>query len=291
MGSASGAGVMICGAVMLVNERLGSWAGAEADGTIWQLPTEVIVAEDGLEVLRAGTRALGLELSAGQERQFRSYQAGLEEWNTRVNLSSAAALADAERVHFLDSLTMVPLLRREASEDARVVDVGAGAGFPGVPAKLLLPRLRLTLVEATGKKAAFLEWLVTELGLEGVEVVAQRAEALAHQKGYREGFDVAVAKALGPLATVLELTLPFCRQGGLVVALRAGDVAGEVAAATGVAEQLGGQVRPLLPVHAPGLRRDAALVVLDKLGPTPDRYPRRVGVPAHQPLPGLARPQ
>ena len=210
-----------------------------------------------MEVLRAGAKSLGLELSAAQERQFHRYREGLVQWDRRVNLTSPAALADVERVHFLDSLSVVPLVRREAAETARLIDVGAGAGFPGVPLKLLLPGLRLTLVEATGKKADFLRWLVAELGLKDVDVRSQRAEELAHQPGYREAFDVATARALGSLATVLELTLPFCTVGGLVVAQRAGDVAAEASDVGEAALALGGRVRSVVPVRLVGLRDDA----------------------------------
>lgn len=242
-----------------------------------------------MEALRIGAEALGLALSEGQEDQFRRYLQGLAEWNQRANLTSSSALANAERTHFLDSLTVVPLLRREALDAGRLIDVGTGAGFPGVPVKLLLPKLGLTLVESTGKKAEFLRWLVAELGLEEVEVVCERAEVLAHRPGYREAFDVATARAVGELATVLELTLPFCKKGGLVVAQRAGDVAGEAVKATDAAEALGGRLRPVEPVQVPGLREDAALVVADKLASTSPRFPRRSGVPAHRPLAGRTK--
>ena len=239
-----------------------------------------------MEALRAGARMLGLELSAVQERQFHRYREGLSEWNKRVNLTSRAALADAERVHFLDSLSVAPVLLREVPKTAQVIDVGAGAGFPSIPVKLLLPAIRLTLVEATGKKADFLRWLVSALGLKDVCVVAQRAEELAHQPGYRESFDVATARALGSLPTVLELTMPFCEVGGIVVTPRAGDVSVEVDQASGVAEALGGRLRPTVQVDIAGLRSDAALVVADKVTRTEGRYPRRSGVPARRPLAG-----
>ena len=237
-----------------------------------------------LLVLREGMRLLGLELSAELEHRFHRYQEGLAQWNQRVNLTSKAALADAERVHFLDSLALVPLLQREMPDALSMVDVGAGAGFPSVPMKLFVPRLHLTLVEATSKKADFLSWLVMELELQNVNVVAQRAETLAHDSRYRESFDVATARALGPLATVLELTLPFCRIGGVAVMPRAGDVAGEVAAATAVAQELGGLLQPPELVQVSTLRKDSAVVLVDKVALTNTRYPRRAGLPARRPM-------
>ena len=235
-------------------------------------------------VLQEGARRLGLGLSAKQERQFNLYQEGLAGWNRQVNLTSKTALAGIERVHFLDSLALVPLMQRDMPNALSLVDVGAGAGFPGVPVKLALPDLRLTLVEATSKKADFLRWLVAELGLSNVDVVAQRAEQLAHVPGYREAFDVATARALGPLAAVLELTLPFCRMEGMVMAPRAGDVADEVTSAAPIAHELGGHLRPPEPAPLPASRKGASIVLADKVAPTSPRYPRRAGLPAHRPL-------
>lgn len=243
---------------------------------------------DTFEILRNGVYSLGLELSPVQEKQIRDYHKGLAKWNHYVNLTSSNALTDSYRIHFLDSLTIVPLLRKELGEAFWMIDVGTGGGFPGLPTKLFLPKTRLTLVEVTVKKAAFLGWLIETLDLQRVEVIAQRAEALAHGEDYRGAFDAVVARALGTFATTLELTLPFCKIGGLVVAMRAGNVLGDVARAVGVAEKLGGHVRPLIPVAIPGLREDAVLVVVDKVNPTPNQYPRRIGVPAHRPLAGSA---
>ena len=237
-----------------------------------------------LEALAAGARALGLELTPNQDTQFTRYLDELVRWNRRANLTSAAALADAERVHFLDSLTLVPLLRRECPDARRLIDVGAGAGFPGLPIKLVLPQLHVVLVEATAKKAEFLRWVIAELGLEGVEVHATRAELAAHDSDHREAYDVATARALGPLPLVLELTLPFCRVGGMAVAPRAGDVAAEVEEARGAAVTLGGSLRAVAQVRAPGLRADAALAVADKVASTPSRYPRRTGALTKRPL-------
>ena len=239
-----------------------------------------------LEVLRKGARTLGLELSRAQIGQFRRYLAGLLEWNRRGGLTSPKALAEAERAHFLDSLTLVPLLKRRLPDVRRVVDVGTGGGFPGVPIKLAMPGLHLVLVEATQKKADFLRWLVAELGLADVEVLAQRVEEVAHQPPYREGFDAATARALGSLPAVLELTLPLCRIGGLVIAPRRGGVAVEVAGSAHALEALGGRLEAVEPVTVtvPGLQAGSELVVIEKVAPTPDRYPRRPGMPAKRSL-------
>ena len=237
-----------------------------------------------MDGLVTAATALGVHLSKGQKCSFQRYLLGLTKWSERVNLTSPRVLADATRVHFLDSLTLVPVLRELGREVTSLVDVGAGAGFPGVPVKLALPHVRLALVEANGKKANFLRWLVEALTLGATTVLADRAENLAHREVHREAYDVATARAVGTLPTVLELALPFCQVGGIAVLPRAGDVAAQVASAARAAGMLGGRIRAPIPVTAQGLRADAAIVVVDKVEPTPARYPRRSGMPATRPL-------
>jgi 16S rRNA (guanine527-N7)-methyltransferase len=246
-----------------------------------------------MDRLVAGAAALGLPLSDAQRARFARYQALLLDWNTRLNLTAIVEPAAVERLHFLDSLTCaLPLLARWGTAAAipplRVIDVGSGAGFPGLPLKLALPQLRLTLLEATGKKAAFLAHVVAELELDGVTVVAERAEVAAHQAVHREAYDVALARALATLPVLLELTLPFLRVGGLLVAPRKGDLAGELARAALALRELGGAARPPQPIALPELADGRALVLVDKVAPTPAAYPRRPGLPAKRPL--AARP-
>jgi len=228
--------------------------------------------------LKEGAAALGVPLDAAQLRLFARYRASLENWNLRLNLTSAAALADIERSHFLDALTLVPYLRTLPA-GARLVDIGSGAGFPGVPLKLALPGIELALVEATAKKAGFLRWLVNELGLSGVTVHNRRAEELAHDPELRERFDAATARALGALPTVLELTLPFLRVGGVLLAQRGTDGPAEASSVTAAAEVLGGQVRAVEKAGEPRW-----VVLVDKVSPIDLRYPRRSGMPVKYPL-------
>ena len=242
-------------------------------------------AGDGLETLAAGARQAGCELTGPQVDLFRRYLAGLRAWSRRANLVSAAALADAERVLFLDSVALVPVLRREQVSATRLIDVGAGAGFPGLVLKLLLPELDVVLLEATRKKASFLTWMAEELGLRGVQVLAERAEEAARLSELRASFDVATARALGPLPVVLELALPFCKTGGTLIAPRgAAAAAGEAERCASIAVSLGGRIagteRPAVDVVA----ERTALVVVHKTGETPARFPRRTGVPAKRPL-------
>jgi 16S rRNA (guanine527-N7)-methyltransferase len=239
-----------------------------------------------LELLTDGARHLGVDISEGQETQLRRLLDGLAVWNTRINLTSASALADAERVHLLDSLVLVPLIRRDQPSAQCLIDVGSGAGFPGLVLKVMMPEIYVVLVEATQKKADYLRWCTGELGLTDLDVVAERAEDAARFDDLRERFDVATARALGPLPVVLELTLPFCRVGGVLLTSRGVDADAEADAAQGVAGQLGGKIRGAEPVSLPGPVERKATVLVDKVRSTPERFPRRAGMPAKHLLTG-----
>ena len=176
-----------------------------------------------------------------------------------------------------DCLVLVPYL----AEAATLVDVGSGGGLPGLPLKIMVPRLEVTLVEADGRKAAFLTQACARLGLAGVRVVGQRAEDAARDVALREAFDVAVARALAPMPVLAELCLPFVRVGGRLLAQKTRDE--DVRAAGRAIELLGGGAARVEP--APSRLRSAGIVVVvDKVAPTPEAYPRRAGVPSRRPL-------
>ena len=232
--------------------------------------------------LLAGARELGIGLSDEMLAGFDRYAALLRSWNTRMNLVSKASIANVESRHILDSLTAA--LALGGAPSGKVIDVGSGAGFPGLPLKIVSPTIDLTLVEATQKKARFLEAAVAELGLDGAAVVAERAERLGQDPAYRERFDVVLARALAPLRVLAELTLPFCRRGGLVVAYKSPGVESEVAEARRAIRLLGGTAPRLVEVPATVSGDPRVLVTIEKRGPTPRKYPRRPGLPAKQPL-------
>ena len=237
-----------------------------------------------MERLREGAAALGIELSLAQLEQFQRYFETLVEWNTRVNLTSEAALDAAETRHFLGSLTVSLAMPLTGPNSPKFIDVGSGAGFPGVPLKIAFPESRPTLLEATAKKAAFLEALRDVLGLSDLEVLAGRAETLAHRPDLRETFDFAVARAVAGVATLAELTLPFCRTGGRVILQKGPDIDRELDEGRRAISTMGGDVGEVMTVEADGRGRTATLLVLEKVHPTPDRYPRRPGVPERRPI-------
>jgi 16S rRNA (guanine527-N7)-methyltransferase len=169
-------------------------------------------------------------------------------------------------------------------EGLRCIDVGSGGGLPGIPLAIAFPGLQVTLLESVGKKAAFLRDAVADLDLSGVSVRNGRAEEAARDPSERDAYDLAIARALAPLPVALELCLPFARPGGVAVLPRGSDLAGQLADGEAAAERLAARLRPPILLDDPELPPGRGLVVADKFGPTPERYPRRPGMAAKRPL-------
>jgi 16S rRNA (guanine527-N7)-methyltransferase len=237
-----------------------------------------------MELLAGGALGLGIVLTPLQLARFEMYFRELTSWNERVNLTAITGYEDVQVKHFLDSLSVSLALPNPIPSGLRLLDVGAGGGFPGVPLGIAYHELQVTLLEATGKKAAFLEYIVAKLGLENTLVINQRAEETAHEPSLRERYDVVVARALAELSTLAEITLPFCRVGGRVIAQKKGEIDAEVAGARRAVLLLGGMPAEVFPVTLAEFPDDRTLVVMEKVAPTPPDYPRRPGVPAKKPL-------
>lgn len=238
-----------------------------------------------MEPLIRGAAELGISLSDHHLAAFATCHEALVTWNERFNLT---AITDWEGVlirHFLDSLSCLKAIhRRELSAGARVIDVGSGAGYPGIPLKIVCPGMRLTLLEATQKKVTFLEHLIGELGLTDVWAVHARAEELGQDPAYREQYDWALARAVAKMPTLVEYLLPLVRVGGATLSQKGQDAPAEVQEAGHAISALGGEVRQLVPVELRGLAETRYLVVVDKVASTPERYPRRPGMPDKRPL-------
>ena len=238
-----------------------------------------------MEKLESGARKLGLHLSPQQLEQFRVYYQELIAWNQRVNLTAITDCEEVQAKHFLDSLTLTLALKQPVNGiGLRVVDVGTGAGLPGIPLKILLPDVDLVLIEATAKKADFLHHIKHKLCLDNIEIVVGRAETVAHEAEYRERFDLVVSRAVASLPALVELTLPFCNVGGVFIAQKKGDIESEVSQATRAINLLGGSLREVKRVEMEEFADARWLVVIDKLSPTPEKYPRRPGIPAKRPI-------
>ena len=234
--------------------------------------------------LVAGARALGVDLSPAQLQQFALYRSELRSWHRRANLTSITDPEEVETRHFVDSLSVVAAPEVRLGPGLRVLEVGSGAGFPGLPLKIAYPEIEVTLLEATGKKADFLRHVADRLALPDVAVITGRAEDAAREPAHREAYSLVLARALAPMAALAELTLPFCQLGGHVVAQKKGDIAGELEAAKTAIEVMGGRCVARHAVSAPGLEDGRCLVVLKKVAHTPEKYPRRPGVPAKRPI-------
>lgn len=234
--------------------------------------------------LAQGAAQLGLALTPAQLAQFAAYYRELAAWNQTTNLTAIAGCHDTQTRHFLDSLTVCLAARRELSGPARIVDIGAGAGFPGIPLKLAFPQIELHLIESVAKKTAFLHHLTATLNLPGVTAHTGRAETLARQPDLRDSFDLALARGLARLPLLLEYALPFCRPGGKAIALKQGDLAPELTDAQFALTQLAARPAGLYPVTLPALPDHRVIAAFQKTAPTPQRYPRRPGIPAKRPL-------
>lgn len=226
--------------------------------------------------------AAGLQLSDNQLQQFTRYYEMLIEWNEKMNLTAITEAQEVAVKHMVDSLTA--LETGLFAEGATVIDVGTGAGFPGLPLKIYRPDLKLTLMDSLQKRVGFLEAVVEELGLQEVACVHARAEEGARNKAYREKFDLAVSRAVAALPVLAEYTLPFVKKGGFLVALKGAKYAEEAEAAVRALSLLGGSASRCQEVALPGLEDKRAIVTVKKLKPTPKAYPRKAGTPTKKPL-------
>jgi 16S rRNA (guanine527-N7)-methyltransferase len=253
-----------------------------------------------MELLREGARALGLHLTTGHLRAFQAYYQELSVWNRKFNLTTVTACEEVQVKHFLDSLTcllalpvpgapgserlpsVVPLSTQEAP--LLCIDVGSGAGFPGLPVKIMRPTLHMTLLDSSKKKVGFLQHLVRRLGLDGVEPLWARAEEVGQDAHHRERYDVVLARAVADLAVLVEYCLPLCRKGGCYIAQKGSRIEAEVKGAEPATRMLGGRLRDIKTLHLPGLKDPRSVLLIDKVAETPAKYHRRSGMPGKRPL-------
>jgi 16S rRNA (guanine527-N7)-methyltransferase len=239
-----------------------------------------------MKELIAGAGKLGIRLNSRQVEQFDLYYQELIDWNKKINLTAITDCSSVQVKHFLDSLTITLALPEEeaARPDFKIVDIGTGAGFPGVPLKILFPQPKLVLIEPTTKKTAFLHHIIRKLELENVEVLNTRAEEAAHLPLYREQSALVLSRAVALLPTLVELTLPFCLVGGRFIAQKKGDVAEEINKAEKAIATLGGKLDQIKKVELDEFTDARYLVIIDKIYPTPSKYPRRPGLPRRRPI-------
>lgn len=248
-----------------------------------------------LESLIRGTKALNISLTIEQRDQFSRFCATLLAANRTMNLTAIRDPDGVMRTLFLDSLTICLVLptplTAATTETVLAVDLGSGAGIPGIPLKILYPHWSLVLVESIRKKARFLHAVVSEIGLEDVRVLPERAEELVSAPQWRDRAHLCLARAVGPLSSLVELCAPFVRPGGLLVFPKSGNLEYEISEAHGAMTSLRVRLREILEVPGElGLGPGRAIVACDKFGPTPSRFPRRVGLARSQPIGQSAKP-
>jgi 16S rRNA (guanine527-N7)-methyltransferase len=241
-----------------------------------------------MKKLVKGASKLGIKLNARQVNQFKIYYQALTNWNKKLNLTTITDYQEVQLKHFLDSLTVILALTKKdlAEPNFSIIDIGTGAGFPGIPLKVFLTEARLVLLDSRTKKATFLHHVIEQLELTKVDVVVGRAEEIARLPLYRQQFTLAVSRAVAPLPTSVELALPFCQIGGRFVAQKKGKIEQEVMQASKAIDILGGKLKQVREIELEGLSDERYLVIIDKIYPTPEKYPRRSGIPARRPILG-----
>lgn len=225
---------------------------------------------------------LGIALTDAHEAQFDIYARELASWNTHTNLTAITTPDEVRVRHFLDSLTVARVVSMRPG--LRVIDVGTGAGFPGLPLKMVYPEINLTLLEATGKKIAFLAHMVEMLKLQGVTLLNARAEDAGQMRDQRGMYDVVLARAVARLPALLEYLLPLAQVGGVCVALKGKTAHEEAADAAHALTELRGRLQGIESVTLPGVEEPHYLIAVEKTGATPALYPRKPGIPTKKPL-------
>lgn len=234
-----------------------------------------------MTALLNGAQILGIKLDEEKIRKFGEYERILDEWNRKINLVSFKEKNELYRSHFLDSLWCVK--GGDFNQVIKVIDVGSGAGFPGIPLKICFPGIHMYLLETQRKRCMVLKEIIKEIEIDDCYVLNGRAEDLAHEEEYRGSFKYAVVRAVASLPVILELTLPFINIKGRVIALKGRDAENEVRSAEYACQILGGQLLDLVPYKVRDEER-RYVVIYEKIKETPSGYPRRSGIPQKRPL-------
>lgn len=235
-----------------------------------------------LTILEEGCRELGITLDEIQKKQFTDFYEYLVEKNKVMNLTGITEFQEVLVKHFLDSLACVKAV--DMSRIKRIMDIGTGAGFPGVPLKIAFPHLEACLLDSLKKRVNFLEETFQMLKLENITAIHGRAEEYAKNKQYRETYDLCVSRAVSNLATLSEYCLPYVKTGGYFISYKSGTVQEEVEHAQKAVKILGGKIQDVVYFQLPDSEIQRSLVVIEKIKATPGRYPRKAGTPLKEPL-------
>lgn len=233
-------------------------------------------------ILKEGINELGLSLSDAQIDQFQLYYELLTEWNRFMNLTAIIEYEEVCTKHFLDSISLCKAI--DCTQEYTVIDVGTGAGFPGIPLKIAFPNLKITLLDSLGKRVKFLEEVIQRLGLQDIQAIHGRAEDYAKPELLREQFDLCVSRAVANLATLSEYCIPYVKEGGYFISYKSEKISEEECAAQKAIKLLGGKVASQVEFLLPHSDIYRNLFMIQKIAPTPKKYPRRAGFAYKEPL-------
>lgn len=233
-------------------------------------------------LLKEKTLTLGIELNDEQITQFNKYYEILVEWNKVMNLTGITEYDEVVEKHFVDSLSIVKAL--DVYKCETVIDIGTGAGFPGIPLKIAFPHLKITLLDSLNKRIKFLNTVIEELGLEDIETIHGRAEDFAKQIDYREQYNLCVSRAVANLSTLSEYCLPYVKVNGMFVPYKSGEIDKELNNAEKAVSILGGKLVDTIKFQLPGTDIGRSFVKIKKIKNTAKKYPRKAGLPSKEPL-------
>ena len=238
------------------------------------------------ELLQKSFASINIELTDEQTQQFLLYADLLCEWNEKINLTTITDFPEIVIKHFVDSLMISQSsnVSRETLANGKIIDVGTGAGFPGIPLKIIYPNAKITLLDSLNKRVTFLNQVISELHLKKITAIHGRAEELGRNPEHREHYELCVSRAVANLSTLSEYCLPFVRRGGYFVAYKSGNIKEEVAEADKAVNVMGGKFTEIEMFQLPNTDIQRSLVPIRKTSPTPKKYPRKAGTPAKQPL-------
>ena len=224
-------------------------------------------------------KELGIVLNDEQKRQFDSFYELLVEWNKVMNLTGITEYEEVNEKHFVDSLSIT-----KAIDMDNLIDIGTGAGFPGIPLKIAFPHLKVVLLDSLNKRIKFLNTVIEELELIDIETIHGRAEDFAKQGEYREQFDLCVSRAVANLSTLSEYCMPYIHTGGMFIPYKSGEIEEEVTGAKKAVHVLGGKIEDVVKFQLPGTEIGRSFVKIKKYQNTPKKYPRKAGLPAKEPI-------
>lgn len=225
-------------------------------------------------------KKLTIKLSVEQLEKFYSYMSLLLEWNEKMNLTAITEPNEIILKHFVDSLTIL----NEINNNSKVVDVGTGAGFPGIPLSIANESLKITLVDSLNKRLIFLQEVIDKLELKNIEIVHSRAEDFGQNKKYRENFDIATSRAVANLSTLSEYLIPLVKINGKCICMKASDVEEEINQAKNAINVLGGTIEKIEEFKLPESDIGRTIIIINKQKQTPNKYPRKAGTPSKEPI-------